>query len=77
MPRVCGRRIWTPSWFWGGHEQLHRGRIAKLIRIPVYHMEAGDRSLYKYVPEGRSQRMIVHVADFKLLRRRISEASCD
>lgn len=47
---------------------------AKLTRIPVYHMEAGNRCFCEYVPEGRSQHMIIHVADFNILRRRISEA---
>ena len=47
---------------------------AKLMRIPAYGMEAGNRRFYEYVPKGRSQHMIVHVAGFNIFRRRINEA---
>ncbi len=41
--------------------------IAKRMRIPVYHMEAGNRSFDENVPEETNRRMVDHVADFNLV----------
>lgn len=41
--------------------------MAKRMRIPVYHMEAGNRSFDENVPEETNRRMIDHVADFGLV----------
>ena len=41
--------------------------IAKRMRIPVYHMEAGNRCFDENVPEETNRRMIDHVADFNLV----------
>ena len=42
------------------------GLLAKRMQIPVYHMEAGNRSFDENVPEETNRRMIDHVADFNL-----------
>jgi len=41
--------------------------MAKRMRIPVYHMEAGNRCFDDNVPEETNRRMIDHVADFNLV----------
>jgi len=41
--------------------------IAKRMRVPVYHMEAGNRCFDENVPEETNRRMIDHVADFNLV----------
>jgi UDP-N-acetylglucosamine 2-epimerase len=40
--------------------------MAKRMRIPVFHMEAGNRCFDENVPEETNRRMIDHVADFNL-----------
>jgi UDP-N-acetylglucosamine 2-epimerase (non-hydrolysing) len=40
--------------------------IAKRLHIPVYHMEAGNRSFDANVPEETNRRLVDHVADFNL-----------
>jgi len=41
--------------------------MAKRNHIPVYHMEAGNRSFDENVPEETNRRMIDHIADFNLV----------
>lgn len=41
--------------------------MAKRMRIPVYHMEAGNRCFDDRVPEETNRRMVDHVADFNLV----------
>lgn len=41
--------------------------IAKRRNIPVYHMEAGNRSYDENVPEETNRRIVDHVADFNLV----------
>jgi UDP-N-acetylglucosamine 2-epimerase (non-hydrolysing) len=43
------------------------GVIARRLRIPVYHMEAGNRCFDLNVPEETNRRMVDHVADFNLV----------
>lgn len=43
------------------------GIIAKRMRIPIYHMEAGNRCFDFNVPEEINRRIIDHVADFNLV----------
>jgi len=43
------------------------GIIAKRMRIPIFHMEAGNRSYDMNVPEEINRRIIDHVADFNLV----------
>ena len=40
--------------------------IAKRMQIPVYHMEAGNRSFDSNVPEETNRRIVDHTADFNL-----------
>ena len=40
--------------------------MAKRMNIPVYHMEAGNRSFDANVPEETNRRVIDHLADFNL-----------
>ncbi len=40
--------------------------IAKRMNIPVYHMEAGNRSFDANVPEEVNRKLVDHVADFNL-----------
>jgi UDP-N-acetylglucosamine 2-epimerase (non-hydrolysing) len=42
------------------------GLMAKRMQIPVYHMEAGNRSFDENVPEETNRRFIDHIADFNL-----------
>lgn len=41
--------------------------MAKRMRVPVYHMEAGNRSFDENVPEEINRRMVDHVSDFNLV----------
>jgi UDP-N-acetylglucosamine 2-epimerase len=41
--------------------------MAKRMHIPVYHMEAGNRSFDENVPEETNRRLVDHVADFNLV----------
>ncbi len=40
--------------------------MAKRMRIPVYHMEAGNRCFDENVPEETNRRLVDHIADFNL-----------
>jgi UDP-N-acetylglucosamine 2-epimerase (non-hydrolysing) len=41
--------------------------IAKRMRIPIYHMEAGNRAFDFNVPEEINRRIVDHVSDFNLV----------
>jgi UDP-N-acetylglucosamine 2-epimerase (non-hydrolysing) len=41
--------------------------MARRMRIPVYHMEAGNRSFDRNVPEETNRRIVDHVSDFNLV----------
>ncbi|TCT12562.1 UDP-N-acetylglucosamine 2-epimerase (non-hydrolysing) [Tepidamorphus gemmatus] len=41
--------------------------MAKRLRVPIYHMEAGNRCFDWNVPEETNRRMIDHIADFNLV----------
>jgi len=41
--------------------------IARRMKIPVYHMEAGNRCFDRNVPEETNRRMVDHLADFNLV----------
>jgi UDP-N-acetylglucosamine 2-epimerase len=41
--------------------------MAKRMRVPVYHMEAGNRCFDANVPEEINRRLVDHVADFNLV----------
>jgi len=43
------------------------GIMAKRLHIPIYHMEAGNRSFDLNVPEEINRRIIDHIADFNLV----------
>jgi UDP-N-acetylglucosamine 2-epimerase len=43
------------------------GIIAKRMQIPIFHMEAGNRSFDMNVPEEINRRIIDHIADFNLV----------
>lgn len=40
--------------------------IAKRMKIPVFHMEAGNRSFDENVPEETNRRLVDHVSDYNL-----------
>lgn len=40
--------------------------MAKRMRVPTYHMEAGNRCFDQNVPEETNRRLVDHVADFNL-----------
>ncbi len=42
------------------------GIIAKRLKIPIYHMEAGNRCFDLNVPEEINRRIIDHISDFNL-----------
>lgn len=41
--------------------------MAKRMRVPVYHMEAGNRCFDENVPEETNRRLVDHIADFNLV----------
>jgi UDP-N-acetylglucosamine 2-epimerase len=41
--------------------------ISKRMKIPVYHMEAGNRSFDENVPEEINRRLVDHVSDYNLV----------
>lgn len=41
--------------------------MARRMKIPVYHMEAGNRSFDRNVPEETNRRLVDHIADFNLV----------
>lgn len=41
--------------------------MAKRLHIPVYHMEAGNRSFDENVPEEVNRRLVDHVSDYNLV----------
>jgi UDP-N-acetyl-L-fucosamine synthase len=43
------------------------GIMAKRMRIPIYHMEAGNRCFDLNVPEEINRRIIDHISDFNLV----------
>ena len=43
------------------------GMIIKRMKVPLYHMEAGNRSFDFNVPEEINRRMIDHISDFNLV----------
>ncbi|MBZ6377430.1 UDP-N-acetylglucosamine 2-epimerase (non-hydrolyzing) [Pacificimonas flava] len=40
--------------------------MARRLKIPIYHMEAGNRSFDRNVPEETNRRLVDHIADFNL-----------
>ncbi|WP_203926502.1 non-hydrolyzing UDP-N-acetylglucosamine 2-epimerase [Virgisporangium ochraceum] len=41
--------------------------IARRMKVPVYHMEAGNRCFDQNVPEETNRRLVDHVSDFNLV----------
>lgn len=41
--------------------------MARRMKVPVYHMEAGNRCFDQNVPEETNRRMVDHVSDFNLV----------
>ena len=41
--------------------------MAKRMKIPVFHMEAGNRSFDENVPEETNRRMVDHISDYNLV----------
>ena len=41
--------------------------MARRMKIPIYHMEAGNRSFDRNVPEETNRRIVDHVSDFNLV----------
>ena len=41
--------------------------MARRMKIPVYHMEAGNRSFDENVPEETNRRMVDHISDYNLV----------
>ncbi|GHA59070.1 UDP-N-acetyl glucosamine 2-epimerase [Amylibacter ulvae] len=41
--------------------------MARRMKVPVYHMEAGNRSFDMNVPEETNRRLVDHIADFNLV----------
>jgi UDP-N-acetylglucosamine 2-epimerase len=40
--------------------------VAKRLHVPVFHMEAGNRSFDENVPEETNRRLVDHIADFNI-----------
>lgn len=49
--------------------------VAERMKIPVYHMEAGNRSFDKNVPEELNRKLVDHVASFNLPYNQYSAAN--
>ncbi|MGE0765719.1 MAG: non-hydrolyzing UDP-N-acetylglucosamine 2-epimerase [Hyphomicrobiaceae bacterium] len=41
--------------------------MARRMNVPIYHMEAGNRSFDRNVPEETNRRLVDHIADFNLV----------
>ena len=41
--------------------------MARRLKVPVYHMEAGNRSFDRNVPEETNRKIVDHIADFNLV----------
>jgi len=41
--------------------------IARRMKVPVYHMEAGNRSFDRNVPEESNRKLVDHISDFNLV----------
>ncbi len=41
--------------------------MARRMKVPIYHMEAGNRSFDRNVPEETNRRLVDHVSDFNLV----------
>lgn len=41
--------------------------MARRMKVPIYHMEAGNRSFDRNVPEETNRRIVDHIADFNLV----------
>lgn len=41
--------------------------MARRLKIPIYHMEAGNRSFDRNVPEETNRRLVDHISDFNLV----------
>lgn len=41
--------------------------MARRMRVPVYHMEAGNRSFDRNVPEETNRKIVDHISDFNLV----------
>ena len=41
--------------------------MAKRLKIPIYHMEAGNRSYDRNVPEETNRKLVDHISDFNLV----------
>lgn len=41
--------------------------IARRMKVPVYHMEAGNRSFDRNVPEETNRKLVDHISDFNLV----------
>jgi UDP-N-acetylglucosamine 2-epimerase (non-hydrolysing) len=41
--------------------------IARRLKVPVYHMEAGNRSFDRNVPEETNRKIVDHISDFNLV----------
>jgi len=41
--------------------------MARRMKIPIYHMEAGNRSFDRNVPEETNRRLVDHIVDFNLV----------
>ncbi len=41
--------------------------MARRMKIPVYHMEAGNRSFVRNVPEETNRKLVDHISDFNLV----------
>lgn len=41
--------------------------MARRMKVPVYHMEAGNRSYDRNVPEETNRKMVDHISDFNLV----------
>lgn len=41
--------------------------MARRLKVPIYHMEAGNRSFDRNVPEETNRKIVDHIADFNLV----------
>ena len=51
----------------GDTNSAFAGIIAKRMKLPLYHMEAGNRCFDFNVPEEMNRRIIDHISDFNLV----------
>jgi UDP-N-acetyl-L-fucosamine synthase len=67
IEKVLGKELPDAVLILGDTNSSIAGIMAKRMKIPIYHMEAGNRCFDLNVPEEINRRIIDHISDFNLV----------